>query len=143
VADIDRLRMMLDEEIKSGQTEADTGFTDAQLLEIIDTEPNMKLAAAVGWSIKAARAASLVDVAESGTTRPLSQRHKNAVLQARFYMDAGAKELGDQTNAIRVAGRIASLVRPADATFIVNEFIGPQTDSVRCYPTMRMPSILG
>jgi len=47
------LRRALDERIPEGGTESDTRFTDAELNELLDANPNKYLAAAEGWMLKA------------------------------------------------------------------------------------------
>ena len=62
---------------------------DADLDQIIDltvpeggTDPDLLEAEAIAWETAAARYHALVDVSESGSSRSLSQMHKNAMLMA-------------------------------------------------------------
>lgn len=73
-------------------TDAGTEFDDSQLQATIDsnTDPvtgviDYDAAARHIWSIKAARYAALVDVSESGSSRKLSDLHKNALAMVKQY----------------------------------------------------------
>lgn len=63
----------------------DTTYTDEALSALIDTEESVEGAAGVVWREKAASAATLVNVSESGSSRSLSDIHKNALAMAKFY----------------------------------------------------------
>lgn len=52
---LQELRELLDEEIPSGGTEANTAFTDARLVQILASSANIYAAAAEGWRRKAAK----------------------------------------------------------------------------------------
>ncbi len=47
------MRKLLDERIPEGGSDADTRFSDAELNELLDANPNEYLAAAEGWMLKA------------------------------------------------------------------------------------------
>lgn len=49
------LRELLDDEIPSGGTEANTDFTDAQIDRLIESATNLHAAAAEGWRRKAGK----------------------------------------------------------------------------------------
>jgi hypothetical protein len=60
-------------------------YTDAYLSALIDVEGSTDKAAASVWTAKAASAASLVDMSESGSSRRLSQLQSNYLaMAARF-----------------------------------------------------------
>ncbi len=69
-------------------------FADQRLAEIIaitmepgTTNVNLDRAAMLVWERKAARYADLVTTSESGSTRQLSDLHKNALAMARSYRE--------------------------------------------------------
>ena len=51
----EELRELLDEEIPLGGTEADTGFTDAQIKRLLEAAISIYAAAAEGWRRKAGK----------------------------------------------------------------------------------------
>ena len=100
--DVTLLRMVLQ----------DTGpvpiLTDGMLLRLLDLSMSMQHAAAIGWKIKAASLANLVDVTESGAERKLSQMFKNATAMIKVW-DAEAAGIEDSVaSSFRVAGIGAS-----------------------------------
>lgn len=61
-------------------------FTDTQLSEILDAFPDKPNAAAAQvWEIRAGRYHTMVDIAESGSSRKMSDLHKNALAMAAYY----------------------------------------------------------
>jgi hypothetical protein len=63
----DQLRLLLDESIPEGGTDAETLFTDREIDLLLQASPTLEQAAAAGWRLKAQR-----------------QMNPNAVVQARF-----------------------------------------------------------
>lgn len=63
-------------------TDGAEGIEDAVLTEIITAEGSVKAAAVTVWRQKAASYASLVDISESGSSRSLSNLHKQALTMA-------------------------------------------------------------
>ena len=59
-----------------------TDLNDDQLGAILDAEGSIEGAAAAVWESKAASSATLVNVSESGSSRSLSDVHKNALAMA-------------------------------------------------------------
>lgn len=65
-------------------------FTDEQLGEVLDAfegelEDKLDLAAAQVWEIRAGRYHTMVDISESGSSRKMSDLHKNALAMAAYY----------------------------------------------------------
>jgi hypothetical protein len=81
-------------------------YTDAQLSEILDASASGNAAAAQIWTQKAASAATLVNVSESGSSRSLGDLQKNALAMAKVFGDAVE---GDQSTSPGV--RISRIVR--------------------------------
>ena len=63
-------------------------WTDAVLSDIIDNAEDLDVAALEVWEAKAASAASMVDTAESGSSRRLSQLHDQALKMVAHYRTA-------------------------------------------------------
>lgn len=64
-------------------------FSDEDLNEVLERqEMNYSLAASELWGVKAGNYSSLVTVTESGSTRNLSDLHKQALLMQKFYQDS-------------------------------------------------------
>jgi len=92
-----------------------TSLSNERLSEILattldnDGSPNIQRAASVVWHTKASEYADLVDTSESGSTRKLSDLHKNALTMARHYdtLAAGVAPVAtagrSRTRAIRRA----------------------------------------
>jgi hypothetical protein len=60
-------------------------FTDAEIGALIDTLASVNLASSVIWSRKAAGYAELVDTAEAGASRKLSDLYDRAILEANRW----------------------------------------------------------
>lgn len=60
-------------------------LTDAEFELIIDLNENLTAAAAQVWEIRAGRYHGLVDITESGSSRKMSDLHKNALAMAANY----------------------------------------------------------
>lgn len=103
----------------------------------------IKGAVAEGWAMKAARYSELVDITESGSTRILSQKFRQAMAMAAHWMKQVEKE-SPGVNFVPVVGRVAKILEDGD-TIVINEYIGEESfpiANVRPYPTHRMPSVL-
>lgn len=83
-AEIARLRRLI------GEPNDTAPWTDAVLADIIDNADDLDLAALEVWEAKAASAASLVDTAESGSSRRLSQMHDQALKMVAHYRQSTA-----------------------------------------------------
>lgn len=69
-----------------------TTLSDEELGEMIDAEGTIEGAAAAVWESKAASSAQLVNVSESGSSRSLSDVHKNALTMAKYWRDQASDE---------------------------------------------------
>lgn len=66
------------------------GWDDTRLSELLDEEDaTVYSAASQAWTQKAAEAATLVDVSESGSSRKLGDVRKNALEMAAHYSSLG------------------------------------------------------
>lgn len=84
--DVDRLRLILGEPIPADGSEGDTMFTNVQLQDFLSqADADLSKAAVLGWQIKAADYANLVDVAEGNSSRAMSDLHKNALAMVKYY----------------------------------------------------------
>lgn len=85
--DVLRLRRMV------GEPGTET-YTDEALLALLAADPSPESVASGIWQEKAARYADLVNVSESGSSRSLSDLHKNALRFAEYYgrLSGGAPE---------------------------------------------------
>lgn len=83
LADLAKLRHYIDEQ-------DETTYANQFLLDLITSEGSVEAAAAVIWSMKASRYATLVDTAEAGASRKMSQMADNARKQATYYGGGGA-----------------------------------------------------
>jgi hypothetical protein len=83
--DVLRLRRMV------GEPGTET-YTDEALSALLDGNPSVESVAAGIWQEKAARYADLVNVSESGSSRSLSDLHKNALRFADYYLRASGGE---------------------------------------------------
>jgi hypothetical protein len=80
------LRRMVDE------ATTDT-YTDEALSAIIDAELSVDAAAATVWREKAAKASTLVNITESGSSRSMQQIFENAMKMANFYSTSSEEEV--------------------------------------------------
>lgn len=82
---VDSLRLKLGEAIPVGGTDADSLFTDAQLINLLLAAPFLDRAAYEGWKIKAAHFANLVNVTDGASAREFSKLYDNAISMLRAY----------------------------------------------------------
>lgn len=80
-ADIEEIRRL------TGNAE---GYTDEQIGAMIDGGMTLNQIAYRIWNEVAASAATLVDTSESGSSRKLSDLHKNALTMAAMFKNADA-----------------------------------------------------
>lgn len=76
---IDELRRMI------GELENAAPWEDAYVSQLIDASASLNVAAMKAWDQKAAIYASMVDTAESGSSRRLSQLQDQALKMAAYY----------------------------------------------------------
>lgn len=84
-------------------------YTDAILSERLDSAVSTEALSAGIWREKAATYAGLVSVAESGSSRNLSDLHKNALAMAQHY--AGIDPAAPGTGASVRGTRMSRLTR--------------------------------
>lgn len=74
-------------------------WDDAYVSSVIDASASLNAAAARAWEEKAALYAGMVDTAESGSSRRLSQLQDQALKMAAHYRGLAAGEaVGDETD---------------------------------------------
>lgn len=95
----------------------DTDKSDTQLAEILattmndDNTFNLNRAAVTIWTAKAASYASLVDVTESGSSRKMSDLHKNALAMTKHYASLLESEIAVVTEVVAARPRTRRIVR--------------------------------
>lgn len=82
-----------------------TTLTDEQLSDIIDASKNMNEAASFVWQTKAAEYSTIVDVAESGSSRKMGDMFDHALAMARYHGGTDADTGPDAGGRTRI-GRI-------------------------------------
>lgn len=137
----EKLRLYLGDKIEAGQTEADKFFSNAEIADLIEEAGgDLIVAAAEGWTIKAAKFADLIDIDESGSTRKLTQRYRQAIERARYFAVKVTEAATASQAGFRAVAKVASLDESFDAE------LGPYLTrigshgytEVRTYPTHRM-----
>lgn len=101
---------------------SDTLFLSSEIAEILTLSHNdLDLATLEGWERKAARLSRLIDVAESGTQRTLSQKFDQAKQMVDHWtkMIAASRELRATALAGRVVGKPMNLRDPLSSMFLV------------------------
>lgn len=82
----DRLRDLLGEPIPPGGSADDTLFSEDQIDDLLERFPDdIEDQAREGWRIKAASLANLVNTAEAGAKRDLSDLHEKAMTMWKMY----------------------------------------------------------
>lgn len=118
---------------------------DDAILDLIAYSGNDLVRATLeGWIRKAARYARLVDVSESGSSREMSTKFKNA----RAMVDLWSKVVGEDAAIVtaslqRIVGKSVNLGYKPDPSLAISPF-NDYSDYVRMYPTHRLiiPAIL-
>lgn len=88
----DRLRICLNESYGEDGDEADTRFTDEQILDFLNQAGgDNNRAAVIGWTAKAAIYADLITVNEGNALRQMSDLHNHALAMIKQY--AGVPQL--------------------------------------------------
>ncbi len=100
------LRQLLGEDTPVGGTEADTLFTDAEIMNLTDQFDDLERAAYQGWRVKAARLSSLVDTTEGNSQKKFSQLLDNAADMIKLYSRSSSGPTEGRT-------RVGRAVRPA------------------------------
>lgn len=79
-----------------GEPDDENGWSDAKLGAALDAvDGALNGAARQVWLTKAAEAAALVDVSESGSSRSLSQIRSNAMEMAGYYGNLDSQEVAE------------------------------------------------
>lgn len=101
---LDRLRLLIDDEVPLDGT--DPMFDDPTLQDILDAAGgNPERAAAEAWQMKAAKAASLVDVTEGNASRAMSDLHKHALDMVKLYQKSTTGPTEGRTRIGRIRRR--------------------------------------
>ncbi len=138
---VPQLRILINERIPSGGTEADTRFTDNELaLILVRCNYNIYAASAEGWYVKAGMFSMMIDVDESGSNRNLSDIFKHALSMGDRYRKAGADQ--DKELAAIYEGRIpGKAVSPwkvcEDDPNVIYPFSGYEVTYSRYFPIHR------
>jgi hypothetical protein len=104
----ERLRRMVGERIPPGGDETNTLFLEEEITDLIAAaNDDLNVAALAGWYAKMAEFAKLVDAAESGTEKKLSQMFKNAEMMVKHFEEVTG--LTAEAIAGRVVGRAVNL----------------------------------
>lgn len=74
-------------------------YTDEALSALLDSKESAEAAAAVIWREKAAKASTLVNVSESGSSRSLQQIYANAESMAKYYDSKSGTPVVDTSSA--------------------------------------------
>lgn len=91
------------------EPDADGPWTDARIEGFVDLTANVYYAAAEVWGVKAANAAALVNVAESGSSRSLGDLLKQAQAMEAYYRKRGDAEA--DTGGATVDGPVIARIR--------------------------------
>lgn len=82
------------------------GWDDGRIAALIDAQVTGNAFLLAYWEKVASDTAGYVDMSESGSSRSLSQIHKNAVSMAKIYRDLVAKEANpDPINKIGIRSK--------------------------------------
>lgn len=95
-AEIAALRLLVNEPDDSN------GWSDERLEALIDAGDSTNAIASGIWTAKAATFTTLVDVSESGSSRKLSDLHKQALAMATYFggLDGGSGTTDDGTMVV-------------------------------------------
>jgi hypothetical protein len=107
VTDADVLRRMLGERIPENGTALDTMFSDEEITDFLNRGETLNMAAYLGWQAKAAELANLVDTAEGSSKRSMSDLHKQALAQVKYY-----EGLTGVTLSATHRARVGNVTRP-------------------------------
>lgn len=106
-ADKTFLRLILDDVIRE---DVEPFFGEEALEEILNrTSSDIYAAAALGWSLRAADYAKLIDFDESGSSRKLSQKFDHAMKKAKFYLDQSGGLTAAATRTVASGAKAFSL----------------------------------
>lgn len=120
-------------------------FSTAEINGILSyAEGDLDTATLEGWKRKVAILAHLVDVAESGSDRLLSQRFRQAKAMLDFWAARIAEVEGARSGYIAVLGSVVNLRGTGRDPSPGTPFSG-YAENIRAYPTHRLliPAIMG
>jgi hypothetical protein len=103
LTDSDRLRARLGEQIPLDGTDVDTLFTNVEIEDLLDSQPDLDRSVLEGWRLKAAKLSSLVDTTEGNSQKKYSQLLSNATNMVKLYSrsSSGATEGRTRIGRIR------------------------------------------
>lgn len=107
LTDKQKLRQLLGEMTPTGGSEADTLFSEEEIQEFLDDNPeSLERAAYEGWRAKAAKLSSLVDTTEGNSQKKFSQLLDNALDMVKVFLKSseGATEGRTRIGQIRRPG---------------------------------------
>lgn len=81
----DRLRGMVGERVPTNGVETDTRFSTEEIDWFLTNVDTLNEAAVLAWQFKAAEFAELIDIAESGSARQMSQLYRHAKSQLDYF----------------------------------------------------------
>lgn len=85
------------------------GWTDARIQSVLDAyDQDVNASSGYIWSVKAAETATLVDISENGSSRKMSDVHKNALAMTTYYRGLVAEAVVIDTGRPRTR----AIVRP-------------------------------
>ena len=88
-------------------------WTDSDLEAMIEAhEGNIRLAASQIWTSKAASAAHLVNISEGGSSRQMSDVHKNALAMAQAFARTTVEIDPGTGGVVRAPARTRAIERP-------------------------------
>lgn len=88
-----------------GEPDDENGWSDVKLGTLLDNYETVNAAARQVWLNKAAQAALLVNVSESGSSRNLGDIRKNAMEMAAYFGNLDTTEIAEVTS-VPVISRI-------------------------------------
>lgn len=89
------------------RAEAEDGWDDAKIELYIDQFGGTSKTVRQYWSARAAATASFVSVSESGSSRNLSDIHKQALEMLKYWDDKVKEEEAEEENPVVSDGRVA------------------------------------
>lgn len=110
--DDDALRLRLGERVPSPGSDADTMFSLDEITAILAASASLLQATVLGWQMKAAELARLVDTAEGDSSRKLSQRYAQAEKMVKVWQVHLATYEGDPAAHVPVVGVPIEYLRP-------------------------------
>lgn len=103
----DRLRQLLGERIPAGGVDSDTFFTDDEVNDLLLQGRNSQNRAAyLGWLLKAAEYANMMNVTEGNASRQAATLYDNAMKQVQFYERATTVMATGRTRIGRIRRRL-------------------------------------